>query len=493
MTGQRLFSVVFVSAYLMSGVAQASSTSEMYRTEAMFLLSDENYAGAIGKLDQAVKADTSDVHAHYYRGIALSRSGRYADAATDLLLAQQAGAPYPDLPFELGYSQYRQNQLADAQASLTKAVKVQPGNAGGHYYLALVQYKQKNYAECLDPFATAADLNTSFGASSAYMRAEALTHLNRYDEAEKLLVAGLQAYPDSIYTGPMKELNAKLSKARDQDRWLTMSLGLGLTYDNNVGLFADDSPLPVDIDSGEDYRFSLNGSAGVKLEPAKGLKLTAGYNVFQSQHQQLNQYDVVSHGPYVGIRKDINSSIGLSLNYQFRAAQLDDQDYTDTHVLLPSVAWRHGKDRFSSIRAQWRDTSYQQLGQDGRDGRYKEIAYSHYWLTGKGDNYYLGMKLGMDDTKDNAYDYSSAGLEAGLQRSYAPWKIKARFSFEDKQYNDAVPDREDRHFETGVNAIYPLGKQFELDIGLLHIRHPSSYSSYDYTRTLVTTAVRWRL
>ena len=493
MHGLRLYGAAMSMMLLAPGFALASSASEMFRTEAMFLLSDKDYAGAIEKLDQAVQADASDIHARYYRGIAFSRSGQYAEAVGDLSMARQGGLAYPDLLFELGYAQYRQKQFAGADANLSQAARQRPRHAASHYYLGLVRYKQKRYADALEPLATAARLNASFAASSTYLRAEALARLQRPGEAEKLLVAGLQAYPDSIYTGPMKELQAKLAKARKSRRWVTMNLGLGFAYDDNVGLFADETALPPDIDSGEDFRTSFSAGAGVSLQPAKDLKLAAGYSIFQSRHQDLAQYDVISQGPYLSLRKDLTNAIGLTVNYAFRSSLLDNESYTDAHTLSPALAWRHGKERFSSIRGRWRDIEYLQPGQDARTGRYAELAYSHYWLTGSGAYHYLGLKLARDDTRDPDFDYQSAGLEAGIQRIYSGWKLKGRFSAEDKQYDRTAIGREDRHFQTDLNAVYPLGKKLELDIGLTHIQHPSSDINYDYTRTVVTTAVRWKL
>jgi tetratricopeptide (TPR) repeat protein len=87
--------------------------------------------GAIAVLSKAIKADPKRLEAYNELGIAYKRLGRFADAIRTYRACIANGGGDAALYFNLGVSEYRNNNMTEARAAFEKAVSLDPAGQTG--------------------------------------------------------------------------------------------------------------------------------------------------------------------------------------------------------------------------------------------------------------------------------------------------------------------------------------------------------------------------
>lgn len=93
-------------------------------------LANRKFEEALRKFEAAVRADPADAQAVFFRGAALNRLGRHAEALPRLQEAAGLGSKHPDLPFELGWVLLGLGHWHAAIPHLERYEQSRPGRAG---------------------------------------------------------------------------------------------------------------------------------------------------------------------------------------------------------------------------------------------------------------------------------------------------------------------------------------------------------------------------
>ncbi len=88
------------------------------------------------EFEQELKIDPSNASAEFMLGETARQAGQWTEAATHFSRASQFDEGFVEAYLALGISLNSAGKFADAVAPLEKYVKVQPGDAAGHYQLA---------------------------------------------------------------------------------------------------------------------------------------------------------------------------------------------------------------------------------------------------------------------------------------------------------------------------------------------------------------------
>jgi tetratricopeptide (TPR) repeat protein len=422
-TGIAVVFPLLMATLLAATSAHASTTSEMYRTRAVFPLAERDYPQALELLDQAVAADAQDAQARYYRGVVHSRLGAYAEAAADLEAAAGLGFAHPDLSYELGYVYFR---------------------------------------------------------------------LQRFAEARKFLRQVLAAAPGTEHADRASALLARIASQARREREFSLELGAGFTHDSNVGLYADDIPLPFGVDQRGDNRWQLSLDGRWKPSSIEGAPLTLGYRFFQSLHQELDQFNLRHHALSADWRQQ-REALRWGVNYQYSQASLDGDAYVKTHQLLPSLMLDHGEKRASLIKFTWRRDSYEPFGLDAYDGNRYQADYRHYWLMSGNRYAYLGALLRREVTDEASLTFNARGLTAGMLTHWQKIRFAADLQYQRKAYPDALLSRDDDYYKADLSMSYPLAPDLQLDVSASRIRNRTDAVLFDYSRTLYGMNLRWQL
>lgn len=476
--------------------AQASTTSEMFRTQAVLELYEGKHEEALVKLNQSIESDPQDYTAIYYRGIVNSRLGNYEQAIKDIELATSNQKDFEGLYFELGFAYYFNKNLKSAQASLEQAQKKYPNHAPAKYYLGLVYYQQGLYDYCIEPLTDAVKLDPEFGPSSAYLVGDAYIKLKRYSEAETLLTQALNEYPDSVYHNPIKVLLSTITNKEEQEKPYALTVTGAYAYDSNVGLFPEqDQSLNIQpIETKSDSRAIIKVDGNYKVYSLFNKTVKLGGQFFTSRHASLSQFDLGKTALYMDLRDRRDGWVwGGKLEYA--KVSLDTSDYQESKNFIPNLVINHNDSLFSLTTLLISDTDYLLAGQELRGYRLYDLQYRLYFIGKKEqkEHYFAGVRYATNDAINNEFDNTGYVIEGGYGQSQGKSDISASLSYGERDYKDSLDSRKDKHLELGLKYSYPFLKSLTIEGSLLSIKNPSSSKLFDYSRNVTSLALRWQL
>lgn len=485
--------LLIILSTVFANISFASTRSEMFRTQAVLDLYDAKHELALQKLNLAVEDDPEDFTSVYYRGIVYSRMGNFEKAIEDIGNAMKNGAGFEGLHFELGYAYYLQKDLNQSRSALEKAELTYPDHAPAKYYLGLVYYQQQEFLKGIPLLEKAADLDPTFGASSAYLVGDSYVKTRQLKKAKVVLAKALEDYPDSVYYNSTKTLLESINKEDSGKKPFSLELQLGYAYDDNVGLFPDDQILAPGEKTSDD-RFFISADARYKLVNSNGRLVRIGYKLGQSRHSDLSAYDVLSHVLSMDMREK-RQSYTWGLRYEYSQADLDGNDFQEAQTLMPNLMLNHGSTNLSLITFQMRDVDYLLPGLGGRSNYKYELLYRYYWLQGANarDKYYVGGRLAQEDAADDEFNSQSWLVEAGTEQKLSVGEFSTYILHSVKDYSDSLSSREDEHTEIVAKYELPFAQNFDVIASALYADNPSTESVYEYDRFVTTLTLRWSL
>ena len=160
-----------------------------------------------GKLDEAIEhyqaslamqpLQTYQLEIHYYLGDALSKRGRYAEAAEQF---SEVLSEHPDsVPalVQLGSARARQGKPDEAVQALSEALRIQPDDAGAHNSLGNVLAQQGKHVEAVRQFEEAVRLKPDHAGAHNNL-ALSLSKLGRVGDAITHYREAIRLQPDSL-------------------------------------------------------------------------------------------------------------------------------------------------------------------------------------------------------------------------------------------------------------------------------------------------------
>ncbi len=484
--GNRLFDYYL---YPYSSIWHGDDVEET-RSRALFSAAAMERGTAEHLLDESLAADPGDAYSRYYRGVLMSRGGDYAAAERELAAAAEAGAAHKELHHELGYAAYRQGKYEAAEVELRQGLEQNPDHDRSHYYLGRSLLHQERYEEALAQLQQVDDAG-SLGAAAGYARADILATLHRFSEARDELKQLLEHHTDSAYADRARQLDERLAGRSGILKGMEVELTLGAVHDSNVALYSDDLPLPSTLSDRGDNRWQLGLDLKWSPSPVSAIPVSIGYQLFQSYHQELEDYDLRNHALSVEWQREIEQG-EWGVGYQFVKASLSDYDYVESHVLSPFMLYQHGEERLSFIKFQWRSDTYAYPAMDGYDGSRYELNYRHLWLRGDERYFALGGVLGSDQSKDDTLASLKYGINGLAQWKWQKLQGDLSLEYMRRDFADSAADRRDTSIKLGARLRYPLLRRTELEASLMYLDNASNQAAFDYARQVYGLNVKWR-
>jgi tetratricopeptide (TPR) repeat protein len=237
------------------------SETEEYLQMAQVLLGSEKYSEAIRYIDKVLNEEPMNAVAYITKGIAYASMEEYAKAKDCFKKCIKIDKKFADAYFQLGNIEFLMDNFQEGVKNYNQAVSYGYKDATLYYNLALVYEEQGNLDEAIRYYSKAAAIDETNAeylirkatlqiALSKYeealqtlekirnrfpdsfegyhLTAAALTFVERYDEADKILKDALVLFPDDkaimfdririlITKGDLDEALAVLEKAKDGD------------------------------------------------------------------------------------------------------------------------------------------------------------------------------------------------------------------------------------------------------------------------------------
>lgn len=476
---------------LSSATAYASASSEMLRTQALFLLQARDYPAAVALLTEAVAADREDHQARYQLALALSRQGDYSAAVTAFQqLPPTFSQQLPQLPFEYGFAAYRAANYAVAEPILRVATAQPSATPLAHYYLGVVRFRLHDYSGSLDPLQQAASGAQEIAPAAHFLRARALLALGQPAAASAAAQPLIDHHADSIYLNPARELQATAATLMGEG-W-RFRAEVGVAHDDNIALLADTlAPSDAGLAQRSDRRLQIAAAARYRQQRGDW-QWQFGYDLFSSRHQQLATYDLDSHAITLDLRPttDPESALSWGVVLLGQHAQLGHNGYLNTLSLLPNLHYRHSEGTLSLLRLQLQHRDYLNERSDSRDGNTLQLGYRHYWHD-DGWRSYVGTRIDSEGSARAADRYRALQLELGGDRSWHDYRFAIALQFAARDYYANLTDRADQRREVTLSVTRPVTPQLDLELRSSWLDNRSSLDNYDYDRQQLLLLLRW--
>ncbi len=469
----------------------ASPLSEVRRSAALMALEVGEYAEALDLLDAALADDGEDRVSRFYRGVTLSRLGRYPEAQRAL---EGAGSDNPAQPRELGLVLLKQGHTEAAITQLRSAVQRDPADAANHYQLALALRHAGQRRAALAALADARSQSDEYAPPALYQGAELYAELGERDAALALLEQGLRDYPESVYQGAMRDLQVRLGGG-ERPRAPHYALSLGLAQDSNVALLANDAPLPNGISDQADRRVVLEGEIVHTALDTPERRLTLDYRLYASAQQTLNDYDLVRHTLGAELMQPLRVgrlSGGWGLGLHLTHTSLGGSAFSQEQSLTPFLFAAHNTTTRSLLRLDLGGSRYADDAYAPLDQRRIALEYSLLGQLSHRGHWTLGTRLVREQADDAEYSNQGHGLAAQLQQQFRLAEVGLALDYQFRDYADGVQGRQDEQIITSLRLRRALRHDLTLQADLSHVAHPSNLAAYEYDRDLVKLSLRWQ-
>jgi tetratricopeptide (TPR) repeat protein len=240
------------SAAGQSSADRAAAKDDAFQ-RGLIALKEGRFDAALQELTAAESQHPSDAAVRNFRGIALARLGRNAEAVGEYQVAIRMDPRMGDAYRNLGFLEWTEQHLESARVDLEHAVELSPDDSFAHYYLGRVQLDSQLYAQAFHELgrsrvATPSDARFLIEAATGYaalgQQAEArktLDHLAAMtlSDAQSAHVASLflAAHENEKAIDLLRKLNN--SKLPSPSFWAQFDLALAYLLAANYQKAAD--------------------------------------------------------------------------------------------------------------------------------------------------------------------------------------------------------------------------------------------------------------
>ncbi len=328
-----------------SAQKETSQRYDLAMAKGVYLLNENRYDEAIGAFQEALLARPKDTEGTYYLGSAQRLSGQYQLAYATL---KQVDASFQKVHFDLAVAAYHTERYDESVLALTSAqtFEVEPGarQAMVFYYLGLNYLQLKRFEEAAPQFLRAGSLSEELVVSARYYSGVAFYRQGVFEEAQEAFEEVLEGVEDEkAKASPMiqsakaflKEIEEKHPRVR---RW-SITTSLSVQQDSNVVLAPENAPLPSGISDKADLRTVLVLGTGFKLFETERSTGKIQYQLYQSQHQKLDRFDVRSNdlGLTMAYRPSPETPYQFDFAYHSSGANVAGSDYLETGLFSSAI------------------------------------------------------------------------------------------------------------------------------------------------------------
>lgn len=427
--------LLFFSAFLISvspGFAeQTDSSYEIAITKALDSIENAKYEHAVRELREILSTRPDDEKAMLYLGIALSRLGD-----------------------------------GEAEASLKKALKMNPQNPRTNLELGIFYY-----------------------------------HKSNKEEAEDYLENVVSLAPDTGYSKKAKQYLSSLQK-RETVRPLALNISVGAQYDNNVVLDSGAAPLPEGISRKSDWSAVIYLKGKYNFVNTGTVDASAGYSFYQNLHVHLSDFNVMDNLFDLTATFRISSLLSLKTAYAFDYLLVGGDPYNYAHVVSPSLIISEGKGFSTILEYRYKnmhyinsslfDTNSDRTGFNNMAGITQNIPLGSYV------NFRVSYAYDKETPKKEFWEYTGNKGMAGLQFNL-PVGLYLNLSGEYynknyKEHNPAVSSRtrKDEVLTASISATKTLSRVFSFTLGQLYVRNKSNIEVFDYERAVTSFFINAR-
>lgn len=460
---------------------------------AMDAVARYDYGCAIDLLEPFVRENPKHARAWYLLGYARNRVLLWESAREALTRVRELGGSSPALFRELGMAELG---LGNAERALELLRNAPKDDADAAFARARAHLMLRNYERALEALDETIRLHPPIEAHARLLRARALAALGRAREAQEELERGLPLARGTELEAPYRTLRSRLEEAPGERGLLFGSITLGLQYNDNVLLLADDAALvPPEL---SDQRDGV-AYAHVRLESdlARAGETVFGLSAqgYLSQPFDLDTFDVAD----LLLAARISTRAG-PWSFEARGGAgytwLDADSFRRTWLATGSVGLQPSESWEFALTYTFQDLDLLApalFPEEDRDGLYHSLSLGSTLRLAEG-RLALGLRGLREwaDAEGSSVRYRSWGAEASVAWRFAPrWTARLAGRWREIDYtgdnirNGFTEPREDREWRVSGAVSWRIAEHWAIALDGQHLRNESNLPSFfEYTQNV---------
>ena len=491
-------------------IGQADRNAELSYAKGIIAYGEHDYLKALDYFRQVVAATPDNPDAQFYLGLTLTRLGEFDAAVAALQKTLQLDPSKQYVHYHLGLAYFQTARYKDALPQFEQALLDDPEKSATYFYLGAANFHLKHYQKALSFFEQSMSLDPSLTPSAQYYRGQALYALERDEQAQTAFEAAAAADPTTtIGLNSRRYLEALAERSREH-RLFQMQGVVSYQYDDNVTI-GDDDIISRESDGRMVFAF-----VGRVLPVNRGpWRLGVEYDLFQSLHFDLDQFNIQSHTGMVFARLKLDR-VTLRAASDYTYSTLDNNRFLEAITVQPSATIRVTDQLLTVASFRYRHSNYfNQFIPPGendvrdRDGWNVRPGVTQYWIFNQNRSYaQLGYHFEASRNDGTDWEYNGHQVTLGLHTPLL-WGIELdvdggyqrRDYLHDNSF-DADPlsvltsadqhKRKDNRFTASAVLTRKVGPYFILSAGYVHTSNLSNIDFFQYDRNIWTVALTGR-
>ncbi len=359
----------------------------------------------------------------------------------------------------------------------------------GRIYLALGETDA-----AIAAFERARQGNPIFGQGVAEHLVSLYAQEGQIERARRLARTAIETDPASFEADMLRAL---LGQLEDNHKTFKAHLGYRIGRDSNVILEPTAAPVSLDADRKSDLRSVFTADLLGRYPVARGWELFGEAHLYQSLHNELEQFDETRHNYVLGLGWT-GESQGARFPYEFTGTYLDGNTYLRSHTFSPGVFTRLGDttlNGFVRFRHNHFDEDVTSSEVRGGNSVGAGITLLQPFLGQRGQ-LRLIFEGGRNNSDGRNWRRDEYRVFASASYRFLP-HLSGSLGFEygRQDYTNLhdlfLVKRRDKDILWFGSLFYRLNEHWEVGLRGVHVDHRSTIGVYDYERSTVSLSVSW--
>jgi Tfp pilus assembly protein PilF len=492
---------IFVALCLLAaGAAGASEQSELLYSQGLLEFHAGHNEKALELFDGAVKADGKDVYALYYRGVTYGALGNFEAAATDLRVALKNKPDLDQAALELGFALVKTGKYGEAVLWLEQAQRSKQLEAEASLHLGIAQLRLGRVDDARRNLARATEKNPELALPARYYQGVAEYESRNLPAANEHFTFVSASSPDSEMGREAKVFLQKIEAGTVPEvKRFELNGAVGFQYDSNVVLAPSNEDLKdlQGVSNQSDGRVTLAaGAVGVPWQNDR-MRLTLGYDFFQSLHFDLTEFNLQDHRLPVVVTADAGP-VQLGVLGQYDYYLLDNHSFLQQITSQPWLAVPEGDFGRTEVyyRLRWRDFrgSY-----DIRNALNHAPGVRQFFYLGSPQRYVsIGYRFDKEDPRrdwpeNQAFAYDGHQVDAGAGFTLpADVGVELSYVFRYEDYAPESNGRRDNEHRAMLVARKWINDYVAVSAGYFGVFNDSNKDDFEYDRHIGSIALELR-
>ncbi len=412
---------------------------------------------------------------------------------TILLFIFSLSAPYAAEKFEVfiaqGIQKLNEEKYSEALELLDKALELSPDNLEAIYYSAIANARLGNLEQ----------------AEKALMKINKEDERagNVYFELGRLHFAKGNCRKAVSYLTKFKSRTKDASSKNyaidliddclDRTGEKPYRVDVTLGYQNDTNVILEPNNPSATADRKDDGRVLGMITAGARLYENDNITARADYNLYQSVHFDLSDYDVHYHKISPSIELNVMDSVTTSAGYSLEWMIFDNDEYGVVHMYFAKLNIAEGESLSTDGIFEYSDIKYWNTDNftdnSDRTGRKSSVGVQQNFAQ---DKLKADIHFFYDSKNAKERWWAYVGYRIGAAVSYDiidPLRVNVKADFHDRDHRDDFPAyaelRRDRMQQYSINFQYAITDKLTATLSGSYTLNDSNIADYHYERNIL--------